>query len=279
MDNVIQFDFTRKQPINVGVLKESTRKLRAGLIAPAKEEVHTELAEDRTSEPIKKMEDINRISEYLLDNERYRDYMLFIVGINFGLRVGDLRMLRFQDLIMVAPSGEMMFKSRFAVFEQKTRNTRLRKKNRYITINRAVQEAVTLYLENTENVSLSDYLFRNESNNRKSDNEPINRKSIDRILKGIAEDLDLGMKVSTHTLRKTFGFHQMAMSGNSTRKLLLLSKMFGHSSVAITMDYIGVTNEEIAEAYKELNLGLVEHNYLDSVLDEEEGDGALTEAV
>ena len=67
MDNVIQFDFTRKQPINVGVLKESTRKLRAGLIAPAKEEVHTELAEDRTSEPIKKMEDINRISEYLLD--------------------------------------------------------------------------------------------------------------------------------------------------------------------------------------------------------------------
>lgn len=279
MTNVIQFDFTRKQPINVQALQRNTRKLKAGLIAPAKETVESELAVDHTSEPIKKLDDIDCICNYLLNGHRYRDYMLFIVGINFGLRVGDLRLLRFQDIIAVTPSGEMVFKPRFAVYEQKTRNTRIKKKNRYITINTAVQDAVTLYLEHTDDVSLSDYLFRNASRNRKSDNEPISRKSVDRLLKGISDDLGLDMKMSTHSLRKTFAYHQMAMSNNDPRKLLLLSKMFGHSSVAITMDYIGVTNDEIADAYKELNLGMQASSHLDSIIGEDDGGDDVTMAV
>ena len=188
-------------------------------------------------------------------------------------------MLRFQDLIQVNPNGDMVFKTKFGVFEQKTRKTRIKKKNRYITINQAVQEAVTLYLEHTDNVSLSDYLFRNESRNRKSDNEPIHRNSIDRILKGISDDLGITAKISTHSLRKTFGFHQMAMSNNDPRKLILLSKMFGHSSVAITMAYIGVTDDEIADAYKELNLGLRRNRHMDSVLAEDEREDDITVAV
>ena len=32
----------------------------------------------------------------------------------------------------------------------------------------------------------------------------------------------------------------------------------------ITLDYIGITNEEIAEAYKNLNLGSEKYNYLNS---------------
>ena len=188
-------------------------------------------------------------------------------------------MLRFQDLIQVTPSGDMMFKSRFGVYEQKTRNTRAKKKNRYITINQAVQEAVTVYLEHTENVSLSDYLFRNESRNRKSDNEPMHRNSIDKMLKGISDDLGIKAKISTHSLRKTFGFHQMAMSNNDPRKLILLSKMFGHSSVAITMAYIGVTDDEIADAYKDLNLGLRSNRHMDSILDEDETEAGIERAV
>ena len=129
--------------------------LRAGLIAPANETTHCELAPEHTAEPLKSLDDITRISKYLIANGRYRDNMLFIVGINFGLRVSDLRMLRFSNLI----NDSFIFKDSFPVFEKKTRNTRTRKKNRYITINTAVIEAVTLYLEHTPNVHLSDYLI------------------------------------------------------------------------------------------------------------------------
>ena len=245
--------------INIAALRQSsTRKLAAGLIAPATEDTHCELAPEHAAEPIKSMDDIIHISKYLISQERYRDNMLFIVGINFGLRVSDLRVLRFSNLI----NDNCTFKDSFPVFEKKTRNTRTRKKNRYITINAAVMEAVTLYLENTPGVCMSDYMFRSLSNRGGNLNEPLSVKSIDRILKGIADELDLSVKMSTHTLRKTFCYHQMLMSHNDSRKLLLLQKMLNHSSPAQTLDYIGITSEEIDEAYKKLNLGSVHNNYL-----------------
>lgn len=251
----------RNNTINVAAIQQNTRRLQAGLIAPATEDTTSVLAPEHTSEPIKSMDDIIRVSKYLIANKRFRDNMLFIVGINFGLRVSDLRMLRFSNLI-VNNNGVQMFRDSFPIFEQKTRNTRKHKRNRYITINTAVQDAVILYLENTPNVSLSDYMFRSASNNSKSNNIPISRKAIDMILKGIAADMDLNIHMSTHTLRKTFAYHQMLMSHNDPRKLLLLQKMMGHSSAAQTLDYIGITGEEIEEAYRSLNLGSTTCNYL-----------------
>lgn len=263
MNQVIDFN-TAVKFIDVTALK-SGRQLSPFVIAPAEEDISYEVAEEHTSDPIRSLDDIMRISEYLIENKRWRDNMLFIVGINFGLRVSDLRDLRFSHLI----DNNFRFKDSFPVYEHKTRNTRKVHKNRYITINDAVIEAVTLYLENTPNVKLSDYMFRSMSNNGCYKNEPMHRNSIDRMLKGINDDLNLGIHMSTHTLRKTFGMHQMIMSNNDPRKLLLLSKMFGHSSTSVTMDYIGITFDEIEDAYRNLNLGS-KKNYLDSRICETE---------
>ena len=246
---------TGNQFIDVTSLKQS---LPRSYIAPADQTYEATLAPEHTSEPIKSMNDIMNISSYLIQNERFRDNMLFIVGINFGLRVSDLRVLRFSNLI----NDNLTFKENFPVFEKKTRNTRKRKRNRYITINKAVIEAVTLYLENTSGVKLSDYMFKGEGNRSVNSQEPLSSNQIDRILKGIANDLKLNAKISTHSLRKTFAYHQMVMSNNDPRKLLLLQKMLGHSTSAQTLDYIGITGEEIEQAYKELNLGSIRYNYL-----------------
>ena len=257
MAQIIQFN-TESEFINIASVHQSCRKLKAGLIAPAVEDTSREIASEHAAEPIRNMKDIFRISEFLISQNRYRDNMLFIVGINFGLRVSDLIALRFSDLI----NSDCSFKDSFAILEKKTSNTRKTKKNRYISINTAVVEAVTLYLENTSNVRLSDYLFRSESNRGSNMNKPIHRSNVDRILKGIASDLGLDIHMSTHTLRKTFGLHQMIMSGNDPRKLLLLQKIFGHSTSAMTLEYIGITSDEIEDAYRNLNLGSKEYNYL-----------------
>lgn len=254
----VQFGTLKEKEINLDALRKSSRQLRAGLIAPATEEVATELAQEHAAEPIRSMEDINRVSQYLIAKGRYRDNMLFICGINFGLRVSDLRSLRFANLI----NEDCTFRDRFPIFEQKTRNTRKVKKNRYITINNAVVEAVTLYLENKPGVKLSDYMFRSESRNGCKVNKPMTKQAIDQMLKGIARDLGLSNRMATHSLRKTFALHQMIMSGNDPRKLLLLQKMFGHSTAAQTLDYIGITQDEIAEEYRKLNLGSLTCNYL-----------------
>ena len=131
-----------------------------------------------------------------------------------------------------------------------------------ITINTAVIEAVTMFLEHKQGVRLSDYMFQSESRNGLNKGQPMTKQGIDQMLKGVAKDCGLGNRMATHSLRKTFAYHQMVMSGNDPRKLLLLQKMFGHSTAAQTLDYIGITEEEIDEAYRGLNLGSVEHNYL-----------------
>ena len=231
--------------INSALLRDNIRQLKSGLIAPSREKVVDEALEDHAADPIKSIDDIMLISRYLISNCRYRDNMLFIVGINFGLRVSDLRMLRFSSII----NDNLTFKETFPVFERKT----------------AVMEAVTLYLEHTEDVHLSDYMFRSISNNGYKNNEPISTRSIERLLKSIASDLKLPMHLSTHSLRKTFCYHQMLMSHNDPRKLMLLQKMLGHATAAQTLDYIGITGEEIEEAYRTLNLGSINHNYMDAV--------------
>lgn len=257
MGKIINVDFTARSAntdaiIDVKAVAQSRRMLQTGLIAPATEDTSYEIANEHTSEPIKSVDDIYAVSEWFLSRGRYRDNMLFIVGINFGLRVSDLLTLRFSHLI----DEQFRFKTTFPILEKKTRNTRKVKRNRYITINDAVVDAVTLYLENTPGVRLSDFMFRGESNRCGKEKErAMTRKSADRILKEVGEALGLDVHVATHTLRKTFAYHQMVMSNNDPRKLLLLQKMFGHSTSAQTLDYIGITGEEIEAAYMELNLG------------------------
>ena len=76
--------------IDTAAVKQSRRVLREGLIAPAVEDTSYQIAGEHTSDPIKSIDDIYSISNWFISNGRYRDNMLFIVGINFGLRVSDL---------------------------------------------------------------------------------------------------------------------------------------------------------------------------------------------
>lgn len=255
MSNIIRPNFNEKSSaINPAILIQK-RQLPAGTIAPAAEQVEFVLAGEHKADPLKSLDDINRISQYLIDNKRYRDNMLFICGINFGLRISDLLRLRFCHLI----NDDLSFKAEFPILEKKTEHTRKTKKNRWLSINEAVMDAVTLYLVNTP-AKLDDFMFRSESPNGRANNVALSRKSVDRILKEIHDTLNIDAHMSSHTLRKTFGYHQMAMSNNDSRKLLVLQKMFGHSSVSQTMEYIGITDEEIHEAYLKLNLGH-KHDY------------------
>ncbi len=200
------------------------------------QEINCAPSPEHSAEAIKSTNDIIRISEYLISNKRYRDNMLFIAGINFGLRVNNLRMLRFSDLI----NENMTFKESL---------------NSYVKINNAVTDAVILYLENTPGVSLNDYMFKGESN-RCNKNEPLVSNSIDRILKGIAKDLDLNIKVSTDTLRKTYCYHVMVQYYGDSKRMQSLLKLLNHKSILQTLYYIGVTSQEIIDAHNDLSGGV-----------------------
>ena len=255
MSNVIKVDFSSNPVIDTTRAMASAKLRRECLLSPAADFTPLEVAPTHAAEPIKNIEDIDLICKWFIDNHKWRDHMYFVVGINFGLRVSDLLRLRFCDLI----NEDMSFKREFLILEKKTKNTRKARRNRCIWINSAVIDAVMLYLEHTEGVALDDYLFKNQSPNRTLENKPMSRQAADNILKEVNRALSLNLQMSTHTLRKTFAYHQMAMSNHDPRKLVLLQKMFGHGSVIQTLDYIGLTKEEMEDAYMNLNLGSTRH--------------------
>jgi integrase len=51
-----------------------------------------------TVEPLRDWSKIQEIKSLLLNDENYRDWLLFTLGLNFALRISDLLKLKINDL-------------------------------------------------------------------------------------------------------------------------------------------------------------------------------------
>jgi len=70
-----------------------------------------------------------------------------------------------------------------------------------------------------------------------------------RVLQKAAEALgreDIG----THTMRKTFGYHHYKQH----KDVAVLQQLFNHSAPSITMQYIGVTEDEVDATMEDFSL-------------------------
>lgn len=205
------------------------------------------------AEPIKSVEDINKVTDYLVTHGRYRDNLLFIAGINLGLRCGDLLHLKIGQIL--TPDGTA-YRDRIEILEEKTSGTRKVQKTRVLYMNDAVVEAANLYFEHRGPVSLNDWLFAPDGNRSKNSGEPLTVRSVERILKEVINDkCGIEVHASTHCLRKTFAYHTLMNAKDRSRALEFLQKIFGHSSQQITLYYAGITDEEVKASYEGLNLG------------------------
>jgi integrase len=81
-------------------------------------------------------------------------------------------------------------------------------------------------------------------------NKPYTVKHINQMLKvfRVKYRLKIG-NFSTHTFRKTFGRKLYDESENKSEALLLLNKIFKHSSIEVTKTYIGLTQDEINDVF------------------------------
>lgn len=174
-------------------------------------------------EPIRNPEKIQEMKA-ILKRQNFRDYLLFELGINSGLRISDLLSLRVKDV-----KGKYQIELR----EKKT------DKVKTFQVNPKVQEQLNDYVTGLEPEI---YLFQS----RKGDNKPISRVQAYRVLRKAADKLGIE-KVGTHTLRKTFGYWHYKRN----KDVALLQQIFNHSSPSITLDYIGINQEEINKSTRE----------------------------
>jgi integrase len=190
-------------------------------------------------EPFKKVKDIEKIKQYLKGKESKRDYMLFVVGINVGLRAGDLLSLKIKN---VFNEGDVV--NQVIIYEEKT------DKKREFTLNASAKEAIKTYLDTLKEIDPEEYLFKS----RKGEGH-LQVEAAHRIIKTVASELNIKGNYGTHSLRKTFAYHTYTNNISTNPGILeTLQRILNHSSSAVTLRYIGITKEVITDIYNNLNL-------------------------
>jgi site-specific recombinase XerD len=190
-----------------------------------------------TVEPIRDLNKLNKIKGNLLKQKNPRDLLLFVLGINTGLRISDLLPLKLIDV----KNKEGDPKDYVYLTEKKTH------KQRKIILNSEVKKALQIFFTKSNIYDLDTYLFTSEKNDK---NKPLSKVRAWQLINEWCRSVGILERVGTHTLRKTLGY-QMRKSGIAIE---VIQEMLGHSSVSVTTRYIGISQEELEQVAKEFTL-------------------------
>lgn len=182
-------------------------------------------------QPIRQRKQIDNMKQRLIERNE-RDYILFVTGINVGLRIADLLLFRVETV-----KGAYV-----DVIEGKTG------KRKIIKINRALREALDPYIAGKPD---SEFLFKSRNMKHISalKDQPIDCSMAYKALRQTA--IACGIPdFGTHSLRKTFGYHSYLKN----KDVALLMDLFNHSHPSITLRYVGITQDTLDEAVDDLNL-------------------------
>ena len=167
-------------------------------------------------QPIRDRELIDKMKNELLKGG-YRNYLLFVLGINTGLRISDIITLKVKDVKY----------DNVTITEKKT------KKIKRFVLNEAVRKALDEY---TSGMNEDEYLFHSQKGGH------ISRVQSYRILNEAAKKLGIP-EVGTHTCRKTFGYFHY----QKYKDVALLQKLFNHSAPSVTLQYIGIEQDMMGQ--------------------------------
>ena len=154
-------------------------------------------------------------------------------GVNSGLRISELLS------ITVDEANEACNTKRLTIVEDKTGKTKRLRIN---------QTAYDVLLDRVSTAGNNRYLFQSGSNRAKILNKPIGRGVVSRAFAEVGDII--GVKMGTHSMRKTFGWTMHSQGASIER----VCSVLGHSSPSMTMRYIGLTQADIDSAYDEFEI-------------------------
>lgn len=170
-------------------------------------------------EPIRDKEKIEIVKRILKENGS-RDYLLFLMGINIGLRISDILKLKVSDV---------KDREYIELFEQKTG------KYKRFPITQSFKQTLEEFIADK---NPEEWLFSSQRGSK-----PITRIQAYRIICNACVNAGITARIGTHTLRKTFGYHFY----QENKDVALLQCIFNHSAPSVTLKYIGI-NQDIIDS-------------------------------
>lgn len=187
-----------------------------------------------TTNPIREKRELEKFKNYYLKKEKYRNYLLIIMGLNTALRISDILKLCWDD---VYDFQNKRYRSHICLVEQKTG------KKTMIAVNHSLHEALVLCQQDRK---AEDFLFCTHSDPLHA----ISRYQAYRIIRHAAEECGLEGHVSCHSLRKTFGYHAWKQGVPPA----MLMNIYNHSSYQITKRYLGIEQDDMDYVFQKIDL-------------------------
>lgn len=190
-----------------------------------------------TTQPIKDQKSISALKNFFLKEQKnFRNYAIFVIGINTALRIGDILTLQWND---VYNFSSHTFREHIRIKEHKTG------KENVIAMNKSVTNALRLYQKSLSAVIPEYFIFSGRDGKR-----PLSRSQVYRIIKDACRKLQLPDNISCHSLRKTFGYHAWAAGTDP----VVLMFIFNHSDFQITKRYLGIDQDDKDSVFLNVNL-------------------------
>lgn len=173
-----------------------------------------------------------------------RNKLIFIIGLNVGLRASDLTKVRWNFFF----DEDGNFRDFYMLQPQKTKKTRKFVK---IFFNQTVKKVIEEYISYYPIEDMNDYLFKSRKGNN-----PISERSLWRIIVDASKEVGIKHNVGTHSLRKSWAFHIWHDAEDKNKALVMLQQCMNHSSTVTTLKYIGVLDTEKKDMYESIELGM-----------------------
>ncbi|MFC1581008.1 tyrosine-type recombinase/integrase [Thermodesulfobacteriota bacterium] len=183
---------------------------------------HPEIGARITVDPIRKVEDVKAIAQLTKDNPR--DHLLFLMGVNNGLRAADLMRLKVKDVRYMKVGDTLTIR------ETKTQ------KDNVLVVNKTVHKALREYFDRVKPADDA-FLFASRKGN-----SHLQSQAVSKLVKKWTKAINLRGNYGAHTLRKTWGYLQRTVHGVGFE---IICKRYNHSSPAITMRYLGIQDREV----------------------------------
>lgn len=185
-------------------------------------------------EPIRNRRQLEAMKK-VLKGSNLRDYCLFTLGINSGLRISDLLALTIGGV--TTTRGKVV--ERIRIREKKTG------KLKDFPLGTNARKAIEEYLATRPGAATEEPLFPSRKGHG-----PLQRTQAWKILNRAAQEVGIKEPVGTHTLRKTFGY----WAYREGKDLSLIQKLLNHHSPATTLRYVGITRDQLDDVYLTINL-------------------------
>jgi len=185
-------------------------------------------------DPIRDLTAVRLIKRRLLQSGKHRNYCIFVMGINMAWRanellsitVGQVRSLEVGDLLELKQSKNGKYRA--------------------VPVNKTVVAAIQTWLALYENYGAGTLLGGKAPLFPSQKGGTLGVPALCNLVKKWCAETELEGNFGSHTLRKTWGYHQRTSFGSP---IPLLMKAYGHSSESETLRYLGIQASEVSALY------------------------------